>query len=537
MRALVLTLETIAGQASTEGKVQAAAAYLASQGPARVAIAARFLAGTPLPRGAPATGVGHSTVIDLVSAFTGAARRELLQRATARGDLGLAVAELLESSPRPPGRPLSLEEVSGTLERLGEMGGTRRARRLQDLLERAGPLEAKYLTKLLLGALRTGMQTARVEEAIALAFDQPASLVRRAHMLLGDIGVAAERAESRTLDSVTLRAMRPVRMMLAHAADEAGGVASLLAPPLIAERKYDGIRAQLHLADGEIRLYSRALEDFTHFFPEVRQVPAGLLGEWILDGEIVAWHEGRCLSFATLQRRLGRKQVPLTLLLDAPVIFLAFDALRADGDDLLDAPLRRRKELLEELPTDGPVRRAPWRLLREPGEIAPWFDHVLAEGSEGAVFKDPDSPYSPGTRGRAWVKLKRPMGTLDVVVTGAEYGQGKRAGLLSDLIFAVRDEDDGGFRDTGRAYSGLTDAEIGEITALLKSTTVQRNGAIRRVEPRVVLEVAFDDIRPSGRHPSGYALRFPRIVRRRVDLRPEEIASVADLRQLHEEGR
>lgn len=531
MRALALTLETIAGHTSTDGKVQAAAAYLASQPPDRIAHAARFLAGTPLPPGTPATRVGHSTLVDLVAAFAGEDRRDLLRLATSRGDLGLAVAEVLEVRPGPTGPRLTLPEVAAALGALGEIGVDARARRLRELLGRATPLEAKYLTKLLLGSMRTGMQAARVEEAIILAFDQPPSLVRRAHMLLGDIGVTAARAASDSLDRVTLRAFRPVRVMLAHPSDGPGEITTLLPSPMIAEDKYDGIRAQVHIADGEVRLYSRALEEFSHFFPELRRVPAGLRGEWILDGEVAAWIDGRALSFATLQQRLGRNQVPLTLLLDAPVIFLAFDVLRAEGEDLIDLPLSERKRVLDRLPEGGVIRRAPYREIDEAG-LQPFYEEAVGRGNEGAIFKDPTSVYRPGTRGRAWIKLKRPLGTLDVVVTGAEYGQGKRAGMLSDLVFAVRGEE--GLLDVGRAYSGLTDLQISDLTERLRASTLRTMGSYRTVEPRVVLEVAFNDVRPSGRHPAGFALRFPRIVRLRDDLTVDEISTVDDLRALHE---
>jgi DNA ligase-1 len=299
---------------------------------------------------------------------------------------------------------------------------------------------------------------------------------------------------------------------------------------MIAEDKYDGIRAQVHVADGEVRLYSRALEEFSHLFPELRQRPPGLAGEWILDGEVAAWIEGRALSFSTLQQRLGRNQVPLTLLLDAPVIFLAFDVLRAGGEDLIDLPLRERKALLDRLPDGGSLRRAPWREVDIDG-IAAFYDEAVARGNEGAIFKDPDSNYRPGVRGRSWIKLKQPLGTLDVVVTGAEYGQGKRAGMLSDLIFAIRGED--GLLDVGRAYSGLTDEQIAELTERFRATTLKTRGSYRSVEPSVVLEVAFNDVRPSGRHPAGFALRFPRIVRLRDDLTVDDISTIDDLRTLH----
>jgi DNA ligase-1 len=241
------------------------------------------------------------------------------------------------------------------------------------------------------------------------------------------------------------------------------------------------------------------------------------------------------MSFGTLQRRLGRKEVPLTLLLDAPVIFMAFDVLRADDSDLIDVPLRERKRTLATLPKTGPVRRAPWVELDGADSVATHFDAAIAAGNEGAVFKDPASRYQPGRRGRAWIKLKRPLGTLDVVVTGAEWGRGKRAGMLSDLIFAVRSEDS--LVDVGRAYSGLTDVEIRELTAHFKDNTIRTTGSVRRVTPDVVLEVAFDDLQLSDRHPAGFALRFPRIVRRRHDLAVAEISSLPDLASLYERAR
>ena len=535
MRALALTLETISSHASTDAKVRSAAAYLASQEPLRVASAARFLAGVPLPPRTPATRVGRSTLIDLVAAFAGEDRRELLRQATREGDLGIAVAMLLEGHPRAPGPRLTLTEVAAALRQLGDVGTTQRTKLLRALLSRVTPLEAKYLVKLLLGSLRTGVQAARVEEAIALAFDQPASAVRRAHMLLGDIGLAAEHALGETLGSVSLQAQRPVRVMLAHACSSAAAVLEILSPPIVAEDKFDGIRAQLHVSSGEQRLYSRALEDFTHFFPELRRSVDGLEGEWILDGEVVAWLDDRCLSFTTLQSRLGRKQVPLTLLLDAPVVFLAFDVLRAASQDLIDAPLLQRKEALNVLPVDGRVRRAPWELLEAEAEVATWFAAAVERDNEGAVFKDPESSYLPGARGRSWAKLKRPAGTIDVVVTGAEWGRGKRAGMLSDLIFAVRGVD--GLVESGRAYSGLSDEVIRELTRRFQQQTLSDDGPVRRVIPEVVLEVAFDEIRPSRRHPSGFALRFPRIVRRRVDLTPDDINTVDDLAGLCERAR
>ena len=534
MRALALILEAVAGHNSTDGKAQCAAAYLAGRDAGKVGVAARFLAGEPLPPGTPATRVGRSTLVDLVTAFTSSERSNLIQRATRRGDLGIAVSELLaEQANGPTGPRLLLAEVADALVSLGSLSSKERSRRLRDLMERATPLEAKYLTKLLLGSLRTGMQTGRVEEAIALAFDTELETVRRATMLLGDVGAAAEHAASGSLDTVCLRVFRPVRSMLAHPTVDPNEVLMVRPPPLLAEDKFDGIRAQLHTDGKRSRLYSRTLEDITHFFPELVNPPEGLDGEWILDGEVVAWLNDRCLSFSALQQRLGRREVPITLLLDAPVVYLAFDALRAGGTDLVDSPLRERKEALEALPEQGSIRRVPWHEVHDVASIRAHFDASRKRGNEGSVLKDPDEHYRPGRRGRGWVKLKRPAGTLDVGVTAAEYGRGKRVGMLSDLTFAV--QLDNTLVDLGKAYSGLTDSEIDEMTRTLKATTTSRDGPRHIVEPTIVLEVAFDGIARSQRHAGGFALRFPRILRQREDLASDQIDTLAEVERLYQE--
>ena len=534
MRALALRLEAIAIHSSIEGKLYCAAAHLAACPEHTLRIAARFLAGTPLPPGAAATKVGRSTLIELVAQMTGQPEANVRRLATRRGDLGVAVGELFaEQKPRPPA--LCLDEIAVSLAALGQSSSRDRNTRLRDLLARATAMEAKYVIKLLLGSPRTGMQTSRVEEAIALAFNRDLDAVRRAHMLLGEIGGTAKLAAADKLAGVTLRAFRPVWSMLAQPTPSADSVIDSLEPPLIAEDKYDGIRAQLHFDGRRIRLYSRALEDTTHCFPELLDPPASLHGEWILDGEIVAWRDHRCLPFATLQQRLGRREVPMTLLLDAPVRFLAFDVLRSEGKDLIDSELRQRKQALATLPSSGPLRRCPWVSLANTTEIRQCYEGALQRGNEGAVFKDPQSLYRPGSRGRALLKLKRPPTTLDVVVTAAEYGRGKRAGMLSDLTFSVRGP--AGLCELGKAYSGLTDEEIDEITRLLKRTTLQHQGSLILVEPTVALEVAFDTAARSNRHSSGFALRFPRIVRWRRDLDIEAISSVAEIERLYRQAR
>ena len=381
------------------------------------------------------------------------------------------------------------------------------------------------------------MQASRVEEAIALAFNEPLEKVRRAHMLIGDIGEVTERAWHHKLANIRLRPFRPVHCMLAHPAADTTEILEHLALPAIAESKLDGIRAQLHVYRGQCRQYARSLEEVTHLFPELNIAVEILDDDWILDGEIVAWQEGP-LAFEKLQQRLGRRQVPLTMLLDIPVVYHAFDVLRASGQDLIDKPLSARKQVLETVPNVGAVRRIDHESVTTPDAVGTLLETAFKTGHEGVIFKDPKSTYYPGSRGRAWLKLKHPLGTLDVVVTAAQYGRGNRAGWLSDMTFAISSQD-GKLVDIGKAYSGLTHSEIRTLTQHFKATTSKRSGDVHVVQPTVILEVAFGGIQRSSRYASGFALRFPRIVRQRKDLGLRDIDDVQQLEHLYktEKGR
>jgi DNA ligase-1 len=451
-----------------------------------------------------------------------------------KGDLGTAV-EILLGAIRPPDTGasgnLALNRVAQKISELGIYSPEGRAQRLRQLYASADPLEAKYLTKLLVGSLRTGMQAGRVEEAIALAFNEPLEKVRRAHMLIGDIGEVAERAWHHKLANIRLLPFRPVHCMLAHPVADTAEILEHLALPAIAESKLDGIRAQLHVYRGQCRQYARSLEEVTHLFPELNVAVEILDDDWILDGEIVAWKEGP-LAFEKLQQRLGRRQVPLTMLLDIPVVYHAFDVLRASGQDLIDEPLSARKKVLETVPNVGAVCRIEHDAVTTPEAVGTLLETAFKTGLEGVIFKDPNSTYHPGSRGRAWLKLKRPLGTLDVVVTAAQYGRGNRAGWLSDMTFAIGSED-GRLVDIGKAYSGLTHPEIRSLTEHFKATTSKRSGDVHVVQPTVVLEVAFGGIQRSNRYASGFALRFPRIVRQRTDLGLHDIDDVRQLENLY----
>ncbi|MBB5340565.1 ATP-dependent DNA ligase [Tunturiibacter gelidoferens] len=343
------------------------------------------------------------------------------------------------------------------------------------------------------------------------------------------------------------------------------------------EDKYDGMRAQVHCGDasqpGRVAIYSRNKEDVTESFPELEEAFAqvcsevsGATGSLILDGEILGWdfEQGRALPFAVLGQRIGRKRVSNEWRQQVPVVFMAFDLMCEDGELLLEFPLRERRNRLEAaverlvervvspLIVDERARDSqavlfageesagmerlmisPSRLVESAEDIDRAYSDARARANEGVMLKAAGSVYQPGRRGLAWVKLKRELATLDVVVTGAEFGHGKRAGILSDYTFAVRGAD-GELLNVGKAYSGLTDVEIAEMSAWMMEHTLEDQGFFRTVEPLMVLEVAFNNIMRSGRHASGFALRFPRILKIRTDKPVSEIDTVARVEEVYQ---
>jgi len=362
--------------------------------------------------------------------------------------------------------------------------------------------------------------------------------VSRANMLTGDIGDAAVRAKHDTLAEPTLTHFAAIGMMLATPVLDLAEVAQRFPAPYVVEDKYDGVRAQVHKAGDRIELYSRTLDRVTKRYPELHDVLAAIPGSFVLDAEVLAFDGERAVPFTRFQTRLGRKDVSGELRTKLPASLVVFDILERDGRSLLDEPLVERQRVLRAMPFAAPILLARQATFDASGDelVATLDREFLAareRGNEGLMVKDPRSPYRPGRRGMEWLKVKRALRTLDVVVTAVEWGHGKRHGVLSDYTFAIRDGDR--LRNVGKAYSGLTDKEIAEMTKHFLSSTIKDLGRARIVRPDTVIEVAFDQIQESDRHDSGYAMRFPRIVRLRPDKPVAEIDTIETVRQIAEE--
>jgi DNA ligase-1 len=526
--------------------------YLGSLTAENVALAATWLSGSPFPASQNRVmQLGWAVLRDALCAVAGVTEGVLHQVYLKHSDLGETAAEVRGQSGGPG---LSLREIGALFEELqAARGPLAKTPVLARALQRCTAVEAKFLVKIITGDLRIGLKEGLVEEAIAAGFAHSAESVRQANLLLGDIGETAKLAADNRLETATLIPFRPIKFMLASPEPTAVKVwervqagreqvlpatadtvpASPAPVQVWLEDKYDGIRCQLHKVGMRVALYSRDLKEITRTFLELADSSRSLTADFILDGEIVAMREDEVLPFAELQKRLGRRENDLFMREEVPIKFVVFDLLWLAGESYLARPLRERRQTLETrtaLPQY--FRLARITSASSAAEIDAAFDAARVRGNEGLMIKDPASAYTPGRRGLSWLKLKKAFATLDCVVVGAEYGHGKRNRVLSDYTFAIRDEATGELKTIGKAYSGLTDQEIAQLTQHFRDKAIRQHGRFFEVEPDTVLEIAFDRIQPSDRHTSGLALRFPRIARIRTDKSVAEIDTLATARKL-----
>jgi DNA ligase-1 len=606
MEVLARTAESIAATTKKNQKVRLLAAYFRSRTVEEAATSAVFFSGRPFPAFEETTlQVGGRLLWTLIAQLSGRPESALAAAYRRHGDLGAAAYEVLHASGENKPSTLTVLQVAKAFQRIAQArGAAAKTSLLRDLLARATPLETKYLIKIMTGELRIGLKESLVEESIAAACNDPVRDVQRANMLLGDVGETLRLAAEHKLGTARMRLFHPIGFMLASPVDSAAKAFEFFQHGQV-EDKYDGIRAQAHASEGEVRIFSRTLDDITESFPELIEPLAAFPESLILDGEILAWSfsdeeasAGRALPFSSLQQRLGRKRPTAKIMREVPVAYVVFDVLYARDELVIDKPLHERGAILDELfaspragvrvhkrkvakkdpqgelqfepaivvgdhsvtrLSDDPIRvlRAPVLRADSPEHLSELFERAQARGNEGLMIKDVNSPYTPGRRGKSWLKLKRELATLDVVVTAVERGHGKRVNVLSDYTFAVRagspSETGGGtapslhkhehaptlpsgevLLNVGKAYSGLTDAEIARMSEWFEQHTIRDEGWIREVEPKIVVEVAFNAVMQSDRHNSGFALRFPRIVRLRPDKTPDDADTINRVREIYE---
>jgi DNA ligase-1 len=532
---LAETLESVSQTSSKNEKVRILAEYFSTLSAEELAIVCRFILGKESEIGD--VGVGFSIIWESLNSIMKVSSEEVRNVYLKKGDMGEVVRELMQSKekayPLNTGE-LSIAEVKRSMDEMararGKGSSSMKKRILTGLLLRATPLEAKYLIRIITNELRIGATEGIVLDAIASAFG--VKMVRQWYLVMGDIGEVAKRAALGENEMPSPLMMRPVSFMLALPVADEKEAWEHFGKKVYAEYKYDGVRLQAHVDGGNVRFFSRRMEDITYTMPDVAQALSEMgLQSCIFDGEAVAWKDGRPRPFMLLQKRLHRKRLGEEILRDIPIAYFIFDLLKYGNSNMLNKPFEERRKVIENLNLREPIMKSQIFSVNSEKDISQLFRQSRELGYEGLVLKDPDSIYTPGRRGGAWIKMKEELDTIDAVVIKAEYGNGKRAGLLSDLTFGVWDGDE--LKPVGKAYSGLTDEEIKETTKLFQQIAEREvwNGVV--VKPQVVIEVAFDSIQKSSRHSSGYALRFPRIKRIRWDKRPEEADNLSRVEEIY----
>ena len=457
-----------------------------------------------------------------------------------QGRIGVG-PQVLSRPVAPAGEPsLTVREVDALLTTLGKVSGpgsqAERARLVGELLGACTGDEQRFLFGLLTGEVRQGALDAVAVEGLAQATDAPATDVRRAVMLAGSLQTVAGALLADgpgALERFRLTVGRPVLPMLAHSASSVAEAVGKLGVCAV-EEKLDGIRVQVHRDGDTVRVHTRTLDDITDRLPEVTAAVRELEGDrFILDGEVISFDEnGRPRSFQETAGRVGSRVDVATAAREVPVSPVFFDALCVDGRDLLDLPFtERHAELARLVPEPMRVRRT---LVSGPGDLGAaeeFLAGTLERGHEGVVVKGVDAPYSAGRRGASWLKVK-PVHTLDLVVLAAEWGHGRRTGMLSNLHLGARTAD-GGFAMLGKTFKGMTDAMLTWQTARLRELAVDESGYVVTVRPELVVEIAYDGLQRSTRYPAGVTLRFARVIRYREDKRPEDADTVESLLAAH----
>jgi DNA ligase-1 len=499
--------------------------------------------------------IGFSTIMQVLSQIAVLNLNQIQTIYLKYGDLG-ALSEYTVSMKNVVSlfqqQPLTVLSVYDRLKQIADAIGSGSGKDKKDILKglliESGPAEAKYLTRIINGELRIGLTEGLVEVAISKAYQQDLQRVRNAMLVLGDVSRIVLLAKRNLLHTALIKPLTPMSYMLADVMFTAEEIMKYYGKPLICEFKYDGIRAQMHKFRRQVRLFSRRLSDVTKAFPELvnaalevhslpSSAPSSTDIDFIFDGEVMALLNGKPLHFQELQKRLNKKILTEQTLAEIPLVYVVYDIMYLNGENLITTPIKERKEILSNIFFKEPLINSAYKVIDSEEEIIAMFEKSRHSGHEGLVLKDPDSQYHPGKRGRYWAKLKKELDTIDVVIIVAEYGHGKRAGMLSDYTFAVKDDEinaNSKLRTIGKAYSGLTDVEILEMTKKLNSIIIKDEGIRIVVKPEIVIEVAFDSIQKSNRHNSGFALRFPRIKNIRWDKAASDIDSLQKVKQIYE---
>ncbi|MDD1675201.1 MAG: ATP-dependent DNA ligase [Methanomicrobiales archaeon] len=527
-------LEAISGRLET---IDVVSEMLSSLTEEELPIVVRFVTGKIFPDWSPLKlGIGPNLLYEAVAYVVGKKKNTVVEEINRTGDAGEAIEHLIATKEQTSFFKAELEtsEVYREFEKLAEIEGKGSQREkllaIRKLFGNASPLEARYLARITLEELRIGVGEGNVRDAIAKAFQVDNAMVEHAYQAINDLGEVARLARKgeSALAAVNIQLFRPVKMMLA----QQGSIADMIKDygHVAAEFKFDGSRFQFHKQGSSSRIYSRKLEDVTNALPDVvRQLTPAVDGDVILDGEVIAVKDGKPRPFQFVLRRFRRKHAVAAHMEEIELVPHVFDILYHNGKTLIDEPLRIRREFLEKALT---AFIAPQVQSNEIPLLEEFYHRALEEGHEGIMVKDPGSRYTPGVRGKSWVKIKPEVDTLDLAVIGAEWGEGRRAHYFGSFLLACQDR--GKLLPIGKVATGISDENLALLYDLFKDLVISQSGKEVSFEPQVVFEVGYSEIQESPNYESGYALRFPRFVRIRDDKSVDEVESLDMIRHRHQ---
>lgn len=471
-------------------------------------------------------GIGPKLLLKVVSKITGITEKKVEELVYSSGDFGEGIERAIEQKKQQTFFDANIEitYLMDLFEKVSSYSGKgsqdKKIKYLSKLFSAASPIEARYLSRIILEQMRTGAAEGIILDAISKFSDIPRKDVEKAYLLTNDLGLIAlySRRGIGELSKLNVTVGRPLKPMLAQIAGSIDLALKDIDEPEM-EVKYDGARIQVHKSGEIIKIFSRRLENITDALPEIfSELKVTLLPEDIIcEGEVVAYKDGKIAPFQYVLRRLRRKYQISELSEKIPLKLFLFDCLLIENKSLIDLPLKERRNILiSSIKESKIVRIAENIVSKDPFEVKKFYDKSVNEGHEGIIIKDYLSQYQPGARGKKWLKIKRTLETLDLVIIGAEWGEGRRKKWLSSLLLGIRDEE-GSFLPIGKVATGLSDELFNEITEQLTPLILEENGKTVTLVPKIVVEVLYDEMQHSPKYESGFALRFPRVLRIRDD--------------------
>lgn len=493
-------------------------------------------------------GVADKLVIQALTKL-GFSRKEVTDKLKETGDLGLVAESLVERKRQATlfKKKLSVEKVFNSIRELAEFEGKgsqdRKQKAILELLSYSSPKEARYIVRTVLEVLRLGVAEGLLRDAISEAFGVEKDLVEYAYNLRTDFGEVAELAKekgSKGLEKVSLEMGRPIKVMLAEKSTGLEKALEDAKEPAI-EVKYDGMRTLIEKEGDKIWLFTRRLENITKQFPDLVKLCRENITakKAIVEGETMGIEKGKPVPFQELSKRIHRKYEIEKMIKEIPIQINLFDCLLVDGKELLSEKFEVRRKRLEEIikPISGKFQVAEQLRTKNLSEAEKFYKNALDSGQEGVMVKNLEAPYQPGKRVGYMYKVKPEKESLDLVITGAEWGQGRRANWLATFLLSARDPETGEFLEIGKMGTGLTDSQFKEMTEKLKPLIYQEKGNAAKIKPKIVVEVGYQELQKSPNYSSGFALRFPRLIQIREDKSVEEAETVKRIEMLYKENK